>query len=164
MELAESGKTGATNFYMSCTEARDACMHWLAIREHSRVELAHKLQAKDFDEAVISQVLDELAEQGLQSDARFIESFVRSRYMKGHGVGQIRLELGQHGISDDDLNQCLAEYDWDELLEKVHGKKFGGELPASTKDYAARFRFLSQRGFEQDRIQAFMRRLRRSDD
>ena len=139
-------------------------MHWQSQREHSRVELVHKLQAKNVDEAVISQVIGELVDQGLQSDARFIESFVHSRYIKGHGIAQIRLELAQHGISGDVLNQCLAEYDWDELLEKVHGKKFGEGLPATPKDYAARFRFLSQRGFEQDRIHALLRRMRRSDD
>ena len=139
-------------------------MHWQSKREHSRVELVHKLQAKNFDAAVISQVIDELAGQGLQSDLRFIEAFVRSRYMKGHGIAHIRLELGQHGISGDELDQCLAEYDWDELLEKVHEKRFGDGLPSTSKDYAARFRFLGQRGFEQDRIQAFMRRFSRSDD
>ena len=149
---------------MTCSEAKNACMHWQSQREHSRVELVHKLQAKNVDEAVISQVIGELVEQGLQSDARYIESFVRSRYTKGHGIAQIRLELGLQGISGDKLNQCLAEYDWDELLEKVHGKKFGEGLPSTPKDYAARFRFLSQRGFEQDRIQAFMRRFSRSDD
>ena len=138
-------------------------MHWQSKREHSRVELVHKLQAKNFDAAVISQVIDELAGQGLQSDLRFIEAVVRSRYMKGHGIAQIRLELVRHGISGDELDQCLAEYDWDELLEKVHEKRFGDGLPATPKDYAARFRFLSQRGFEQDRIQAFMRRFSRSD-
>ena len=149
---------------MTCSEAKDACLHWQSQREHSRVELVHKLQAKNVDEAVISQVIGELVEQGLQSDLRFIEAFVHSRYMKGHGLAQIRLELGQHGISGVELNQCLAEYDWDELLEKVHGKRFGEGLPATPKDYATRFRFLSQRGFEQDRIQAFMRRFSRSDD
>jgi len=149
---------------MTCNEAKNACLHWQSQREHSRVELAHKLLSKNFDEAVISQVIDELVQQGLQSDVRFVQSFVRSRYTKGHGIAQIRLELGQHGISGDALNQCLDEYDWDELLEKIHSKRFGERIPASVKDYAARFRFLSQRGFEHDRIQAFMRRLRRGDD
>jgi regulatory protein len=149
---------------LSLAEARLACLHWQALREHSRAELAHKLQAKGFDDAIIAEVLDRLAEEGLQSDGCFLESFVRSRYSKGHGVQQIRLELRPHGISGEALDLCLSEYDWDELLERVHRKKFGDGLPVSPREYAARLRFLSQRGFEQNRIQAFLRRLRRGEE
>jgi regulatory protein len=149
---------------LSLAEALGACLHWQALREHSRAELVHKLQSKAFDDAVINQALDRLAEEGLQSDRRFLEFLVRSRHAKGQGAQRIRQELKAHGISGEDLNQCLAEYDWEESLEKVHSKKYGDGKPASTKEYAARLRFLSQRGFEHDRIQALMRRLRRGDD
>jgi len=144
--------------------AKDACALWLAMREHSRAELVHKLQSKGFDAAVIQEVVGEFAEAGLQSDSRFMESLVRSRYAKGRGAEQIRHEIIQQGICADELNQCLAQYDWDELLDRVHRKKFGDGLPASPKEYAARLRFLSQRGFEQDRIQAFLRRLCRGEN
>ena len=139
-------------------------MRWLATREHSRVELVHNLQKKGFDPAVIQQTLEELAEEGLQSDARFVEVFVRSRYGKGHGAELIRHELHQHGIHGEETNQCLSSYDWDGLLAKVHHKKYGDGVPDTPKDYANRLRFLSQRGFEQDRIQALLRRLRRGED
>ena len=144
--------------------AKDACAVWLAIREHSRAELVHKLQSKGFEAAVIQEAVAEFAENGLQSDRRFVESLVRSRYAKGHGAQHIRHELIQQGICAEELDQCLAQYDWDELLEKVHRKKYGEGVPSSIKDYASRLRFLSQRGFEQDRIQTFLRRLRRDDD
>jgi regulatory protein len=134
------------------------------MREHSRAELIHKLHSRGFDDAVIQQALDGLAEEGSQSDGRFLETFVRSRYAKGQGIQRIRQELRQHGIIGEELSQCLAEYDWDELLERVHRKKFGEGLPASPNDYATRLRFLCQRGFEQDRIQAFLRRLRRGEN
>jgi regulatory protein len=149
---------------LSLAEARDACLHWQAIREHSRAELVHKLQYRDFDDEVINQALDRLAEEGLQSDRRFLESWVRSRYAKGQGAQRIRQELKARGISGEDLERCLAEYDWDELLEQVNQKKYADSRPATLKEYSARLRFLSQRGFEQDRIQALMRRLRRGDD
>lgn len=138
-------------------------MHWQATREHSRVELVDKLKTQGFEESIISQVLDELGEEGLQSDRRFLETLVRSRYAKGHGSDRIRLELRQHGIGDEALNQCLTEYNWDALLEKIHRKKYGEAQPATPKEYSARLRFLSQRGFEHDRIQAFLRHLRRGD-
>ncbi len=113
---------------------------------------------------MIDLALHGLEGEGLQSDARFVEIFVQSRYAKGHGIQRIRQELRLRGVEDEGLEECLAGYDWDEALERVHGKKFGGAPPATPKDFAARVRFLSQRGFEQDRIQALLRRLRRDDD
>jgi regulatory protein len=100
----------------------------------------------------------------LQSDARFLEIFVRSQFGKGHGPQRIRQELRFKGVNGDGLDEYLAEYDWDELMQQAHHKKFGDTPPAHTKDYASRVRFLSQRGFEQHRIQALLRRLRRGDD
>ncbi len=146
------------------TKARDACAIWLAMREHSRAELVHKLKGKGFDEGVIQEVVEEFTEEGLQSESRFVESCIRSHYAKGHGAEHIRHELGQHGIQGEEINQCLSAYDWDGLLAKVHHKKYGDGSPVTPKDYANRLRFLSQRGFEQDRIQALWRRLRRGED
>lgn len=89
---------------------------------------------------------------------------MRSQFAKGHGGQRIRQELRLKGMDGEGLEEALAEYDWDAALERVHGKKFGGTAPASPKEYAARVRFLSQRGFAQDRIQALLRRLRRGDE
>lgn len=139
-------------------------MRWLALREHGRAELVHKLQAKGFDEASIAAAVQGLAEDGLQSDGRYLEALVRGQFAKGHGPQRIRQALRQQGIAGEDAEQALNEYDWNEALARVHGKKFGGDAPASPKDYAARARFLSQRGFEPDRIQALLRRLRRGGE
>lgn len=138
-------------------------MRWLALREHSRAELARKLQAKGFEAEAIDAALSRLEDNGLQSDERFLELFVRGQFAKGHGIQRIRQELRLKGIKSEGLEECLAEYDWNEALERVHDKKFGSGAPANAKDYAVRIRFLSQRGFEQDRIQALLRRLQRGD-
>ena len=89
---------------------------------------------------------------------------MRSRFAKGQGAERIRQELRLKGMGEEGLEECLAEYDWDEAMERVHAKKFGDAAPAGPKECAARVRFLSQRGFAQDRIQALLRRLRRSDE
>jgi regulatory protein len=126
--------------------------------------LVHKLAAKGFGNDLIRETLDELEEEGMQSDRRFLETFVRGRYAKGQGPQRIRQELRLRGAGCDGLDECLADFDWDESLQRLHGKKFGETAPASPREYAARIRFLSQRGFEQDRIQALLRRLRRGGD
>ncbi len=112
---------------------------------------------------MIDAALESLLENGLQSDQRFLELFVRGHFAKGHGTQRIRQELRLKGVNSERLEECLAEYDWDEALQRVHDKKFGSGAPANAKEYAVLIRFLSQRGFEQDRIQALLRRLRRGN-
>jgi regulatory protein len=139
-------------------------LRWLARREHSRTELARKLKSKGFDEAEIADTLSGLEESGWQNDRRFLESLVRSEFAKGRGVQWIRQQAYLKGLESEELEECLREYDWAESLEKVHRKKFGGAPPATPKEYAARARYLSQRGFEQESIQALLRRLSRGGD
>lgn len=105
-----------------------------------------------------------LEEEGAISDRRVLENFIHSRFAKGHGPLRIRQEVRLKGLDDAELSACLAAYDWDEALAMVHEKKFSGSRPGNVKEYAARIRFLSQRGFEPDRIQVLLRRLRPRDD
>ena len=105
-----------------------------------------------------------LEADGLQSDSRFMDGFVRSQFARGRGSLWVRQALRLQGLAGEGLEAALGEYDWDAALERVHGKKFGAAAPATPQEYAARVRFLSQRGFEPDRIQALLRRLRRGDD
>jgi regulatory protein len=126
--------------------------------------LARKLKSKGFDEAAIADALGAVASLGLQSDGRFLEAFVRGQFAKGRGPWRIGQEARLKGMDAEGLAECLADYDWDAALARIHDKKFGAAAPADRKDYAARVRFLSQRGFEPDRIQALLRRLGRGGD
>lgn len=103
-------------------------------------------------------------DDGLQSDERFVETFIRSRVSKGYGIHRIRRELQIKGITGQGLENRLGEYDWDRLLESCYAKKYGDSLPASSAEYGARVRFLMQRGFGQSQIQALFRRLRQTDE
>lgn len=101
---------------------------------------------------------------GLQSDGRFVETFVRSRVAKGYGVNRIRQELRLRGVGEEGAEDCLRAYDWDALIEGVYAKKYRGGSPQSPKEFASRVRFLSQRGFAQNQIQALFKRLRQADE
>ncbi|MDD5036198.1 MAG: regulatory protein RecX [Methylococcaceae bacterium] len=126
--------------------------------------MLQKLKSKGFPESLARDVLDELGRDGLQSDGRFLESLVRGHFAKGHGPSRIRQELWLKGVRGEELGDCLAEYDWDEAIRRVHGKKYGDDAPGSPAEYASRVRFLNQRGFEQNTIQALFRRLRRDGE
>ena len=102
----------------------------------------------------------ELGAAGLQSDARYSESFIRARFEKGYGPARIRQELRQRGLGDDGLDG----YDWERTLRQIYARKYGTSQPNSPKEYAARVRFLSQRGFNRQQIQSLLRQIRQGDD
>ncbi|HUQ51909.1 MAG TPA: regulatory protein RecX [Gammaproteobacteria bacterium] len=135
---------------------RRIAIELLARREHSRRELTRKLSSRGFPEDVIAGVLDELEQSGELADARFTDTFVRSRVAKGRGPQRIRAELAQRGIGDSAADEVLrgAEVDWLETVRAVRCKRFGAELPRDYAERARQARFLQYRGFSSEQIRA----------
>ncbi len=133
-------------------------MDFLARREYGQTELIQKLAEKGFDRHIAEQAISTLTEEGLQSDRRFAESFVQSRVNQGKGPVRIRLDLGQRGIRDAEIEIALdaSDADWTVLAQEIRLKKFGRVKPADFKAKAKQMRFLQYRGFEPDQIQAAM--------
>lgn len=107
--------------------------------------------------------VEQLSLEGLQSDRRFLEGFVRGRVAKGYGEARIRQELRCKGISREDVDEVLRAYDWDGLLAEVYVKKYGHSAPPSIKERAARLRFLQQKGFAASAIGSLLRHLHHDD-
>ena len=131
-------------------------MDYLARREHGRVELLNKVRKFGFDANIAEDAIAQLVEDGLQSDQRFVDAFVRSRVNQGKGPARIRADLRERGINDIVVDDGLldAKQDWYELASEVRVKKFGASRPVDFKDKARQMRFLQSRGFEPDHIQA----------
>lgn len=136
---------------------RDEAIRLLARREHSRAELAERLAAKGHAPERIAGCLDDLAAQGLQSDARFAESFLRSRILRGQGPLKIRLALERRGLGREAIHHAFAESeragegDWFALAGAALARRFTG--PGDTpRERARRERFLAQRGFDFDQV------------
>ena len=129
-------------------------MRYLAAREHSVLELENKLRRKGHPTELVAQVLHELREQGLQSDQRYLESYIHSRIGKGYGPILIRSELRQRGIDEELLDEELTQSGdyWTEIAKGARRKKFGGQPPASRDDWNRQARFLARRGFPSDLI------------
>jgi regulatory protein len=157
---------------ISATDVRRAAMDLLARREHGAEELATKLQrrfskyrkndAEDLPlehlNGLILQEVQKLTDSGLQSNARLAESFIRARANRGQGPLKIRMELRQKGISESEIELAMTEAatDWQAIAIEVAGKKFQLEDP-DPKQRAKRQRFLQQRGFSFEHIQAVER-------
>ncbi|WP_455205463.1 recombination regulator RecX [Kaarinaea lacus] len=132
---------------------RIKAMNLLARREHSVAELKRKLQNKGYDENVIEQVLQDLCQQNLLSDARFTESYVNYRCNNGFGPLRIQQELKQKGISDAVIDAYINDSErWQQKAAEVWAKRFGGSVPNDIKTKAKQSRFLQYRGFTFEQI------------
>lgn len=137
---------------------RRAAMDLLARREHGRVELGRKLRLRGASVELIDPALDRLAEEGLLSDARYLESYVRMRANAGYGPLRIREELAQRGLAREAIELALRDsgFDWSVQLYDAWQRKFG-ELPADQREKARQGRFLSYRGYPLEMIGRLLR-------
>ncbi len=135
--------------------ARKKAMDFLARREYGRDELERKLVTAGFDAGIAAAEVEKLAAEGLQSDARYAESFVQSRINQGKGPVRIREELRERGLGGAAVERSIegSGQDWFELARAVRMRKFGADLPADFPEKARQMRFLQYRGFESEQVQ-----------
>lgn len=133
---------------------REAAMDLLSRREHSHYELSQKLHRKGYAQEEVALALQQLAEENLQSDERFVESFVHSRQERGSGPFKIAAELSQRGVSESLVSRYLDERNplWLERAAEVRVRKFGPAMPADFGEKTRQMRFLQQRGFSSEQI------------
>ena len=133
-------------------------MDLLARREHGRAELACKLRQRGAAGEMIDAELERLAEEGLLSDQRFLECFIRSRANAGYGPLRIRDELGQRGLPCSAVERALADsgIDWADNLRQLWRRRFAG-LPQDARERAKQGRFLLQRGFALEGVNRLLR-------
>ena len=129
--------------------AKERAIRLLARREHSRLELQRKLAARGHAAEIIDMALAELTADGLQSDARFVESYVRSALDRGQGERKIRTDLQSRGIGDQlaSASLDLGDADWRCRAAQAMCKRFGPDPSSDPADQAKQLRFLLRRGF-----------------
>eukprot|EP01042_Synura_sphagnicola_P030584 gene30584-39405_t len=139
-------------------------LKYLTSREHSRLELARKLNpyAQDGDDIVA--LLDWLETEKFLSQERFSESLVHRRAGR-YGNNRIFSELQSHGIAGEALAEVKQELAQGESARacEVLRRKFA----AAPEDALARAkcqRFLQQRGFSHRVIQAAVKTAWQDDD
>jgi len=129
----------------------------LSGREHSRAELTRKL-ANSADGETVEALLDRLEDLDLLSDARFAQSYIRSRQGR-LGSLRLRLELKQKGVAEHLIEAAMldsATSDDEARARAVWQKKFGTP-PTDARDWAKQARFLQGRGFAADIIHRILK-------
>ena len=144
------------------SNVRRATMDLLARREHSRYEILVKLTRRFGDNPkLFEQEVGKLTDEGLQSDRRLAEAFIRARTNRGRGPVKIKMELRAKQVSDEIISIAFDEcgVDFTLLAQSVAVRKFGGELcevagmeTLDIKTKARISRFMQQRGFSYDHI------------
>ncbi|MEM9744250.1 MAG: regulatory protein RecX [Pseudomonadota bacterium] len=136
-------------------ELYSAALRLLGRREYSRWELHRKLSGRA-DDATLDAALGRLVADGYQSDERFVESFVRSRQLRGQGPARIEAELRQRGCAKALIDHAVAEISEQglELARAAFEKRFPSYR---REDYARAGRFLAGRGFSADVIHRVLR-------
>lgn len=153
---------------------RGRALGLLATREHSRTELRRKLltalrrQAEPGVEpedrsADVDTLLDALATEGWLSDARYVESRLRSRAPR-LGARRLAAELAQQGLKPEGEAWEQVQASENERALALLQRRFGAEPPADAADRAKRVRFLVARGFAQGLALRLTRGGPRSDD
>ena len=130
-------------------------MDLLARREHSRLELYQKLKQRQFEPDVINSELNKLLDEGLQSDERFAEAFLRSRIDKGKGPNIILSELSQRGIDEliaSNVISNITDEEWNDLAYEAMNKKLRNEAELDYDKQLKLMKFLSNRGFTRSQI------------
>lgn len=136
-------------------ELRKRAVACLARREYCRAELARKLAVHGSEEE-IETVLIDLERQGLLSDARFADAYVRS-HSERSGNARLRQNLRAKGLAADLIESQVAGLS-DELVRAraVWARKYGA-APGDAKEWARQARFLQSRGFSTETIRQLLK-------
>ena len=132
----------------------ERALRLLARREHSRAELARKLQAHARREDDLEALLEDLSRRKLLSDERYAESRAHALSRK-FGAARIAHELRAKGLDKGLAEQAsgAARATEVERAREVWRRKFR-VAPKTREERAKQIRFLQSRGFSFDAIRA----------
>lgn len=100
------------------SHALEIAVKFLALRERSEGEIQTRLRRSCYPDSVIAQVMATLSLHDLVSDQRFAEQWVGSR-SKRYGRGRIAQELRMKGVSAQDAQQALEQFEEEEELRQA---------------------------------------------
>jgi regulatory protein len=129
-----------------------SAMNMLAMREHSRFELAQKLGKKSEDNVLIVQVLNRLEKDNLLNDQRFALMFIRSKANSGFGPYKIKQELQAKHVGKILIAEALVELDidWFNNATELYLKRVAQVTDIDIKEKHKQSRYLQNRGFSSE--------------
>jgi len=141
--------------------AYQQALRQLERRDRSREEIVRKLRERSFPEPIIEQVLERLEQVDLVNDSRFAQRWVESRSIfRPRSRRALIAELRQHGLSDDHIQDAIADLDEGAMAYQVGLKYSKRLLDESWPDFRRKLgAFLARRGYDYDVITSQVERI-----
>ncbi len=137
-------------------KAYNRALALVARRSRSEWELRDYLKRKEYDEPIITEILNRLSNYGYVDDEAFARMWVENRrLLKSTSKRRLAQELRQKRISSEIIDKVLAEDETDELevlRELVASKR---KLPRYQDDLKL-MQYLARQGFSYDDIKAVL--------
>lgn len=116
-------------------------------REYSEQEVRRKLKDDGYSQKVIDECVGRACNAGLVSDARYADSFIRSKVYAGWGMSRISRELLQRGIDVEQVEGWPYEYlDPEDELERAVALAQTRSV-SGTRAFEKLVRYLCARGY-----------------
>lgn len=135
-------------------------LKFLSIRPRSENEILVYLRKKNASKKNTNEILVRLKEYNFVNDLEFTRWFIESR---NKSIRIVRMELKQKGISQENIEEVLKDFDIDKkennLIEKYVAKKWKTVSKApKEKQYEKMIRFLLSKGFDYDESKAAVKK------
>ncbi len=135
---------------------------YCAAQERCRKEVRDKLKEREVEQADIQAFIDLLEAENFLNELRYAQSFARDkcRFNKW-GKVKIAYELRLRRIGKENIEKGLESIDeefYEELIEHLAQRKWA-EVKRKTKDKQAVYRYLAQKGFENELIGIILKKL-----
>jgi regulatory protein len=126
-------------------KARELALRALSHRDRSRRELEQRLGRAGIPTEECQKALDELADAGLLSDARFAEARARGLAAKNGSDSLIRNDLRRHGIDPQEIAEILEGLEGEaERAARIFERRGGGDRA---------LRYLAAKGFARESLE-----------
>ena len=128
-------------------------MNALSRREHSEKEIYLKFVNLVNSKDILLEEILKLKEEGLISNQRYAEAYIRSRFHSGFGPVRIKYELEKKGVIKTIIKTAFQEtdLDWDDKLKSEFKKKYESNDMKNTNINKIS-KFFLYRGFDLEKI------------
>ena len=136
-------------------KARETALHYIEYRPRSIAEVRKNLRGKDYDEAVVDQVVNRLAEVGLLDDQKFAAYWVEQREtFKPRSQIALRQELTQKGVDRTIIDQAVDAVDETAAAQRLAQKQANRYAHLDEATFRKKMMgYLQRRGFNYGIIQ-----------
>ncbi len=137
-------------------------LHYCSYQDRCISEVKTKISTFDISSSDREKIMQLLIDEGFIDESRFAHAFVRSKmHLKKWGVNKIKMALKMKGVSDEIINDALAEIAPEhyrgELVNILKAKKINDLNESSRRAKLARYAI--QKGYEPGLVWEVIREL-----